>query len=219
MKKTLLMAATAVLTLSVGAANADPYEPYGSNPDHYYSSADHDGYYDRNGNYHHFDRDDYRSGDGDDRYSRSDYRGGGGYYYNADADPECRRVGNPGGTIAGAVAGGVIGGVASHGNGVAIAGGAVLGGLVGNALTSDVECVDRRYAYDSYYRGLNGDIGVRVDWRNDAYGDYGYFVPVREYHRTGYRCRDYRTVTYRRGREIVREGTACRRGDGQWYFG
>lgn len=212
MKKTLLLAAT--LALSFGAAKADPYEPYGSNPDHYYSSADHDGYYDRNGNYHHFDR----GYDRDDYNRPSDYRGGG-YYYNADADPDCRRVGNAGGTIAGAVAGGLIGGAASHGNGVAIAGGAVLGGLVGNALTSDVECADRRYAYDSYYRGLNGDIGVRVDWRNDAYGDYGYFTPVREYNRGGYRCRDYRTVTYRHGREIVREGSACRRTDGQWYFG
>lgn len=216
MKKTMLLAAAAALALAAGAANADEY---GANPDYYYSDNDHNGYYDRDGNYHHFDRGDYgRFRDRDDYTHPSEYRGGG-YYYNADADPECHRVGNAGGTIAGAVAGGVIGGVASHGNGVAIAGGAVLGGLVGNALTSDVECADRRYAYDSYYRGLNGDIGVRVDWRNDAYGDYGYFVPVREYYRTGYRCRDYRTVTYRRGRQIVREGTACRRGDGQWYFG
>lgn len=213
MKKTLLLAAAAVFMLA-GAAKADPYEAYGSNPDNYYSSSDHDGYYDRNGNYHHFDRGDYRPSG----YDRSDYRGGG-YYYNADADPECHRVGNPGGTIAGAVAGGVIGGAVSHGNGGAAVGGAILGGLVGNALSSDVECADRRYAYDSYYRGLNGDIGVRVDWRNDSYGDYGYFTPVREYNRGGYRCRDFRTVTYKHGREVVREGSACRRSDGQWYFG
>jgi surface antigen len=210
MKKTLLLAACAALTLCIGAAKADPYEPYGSNPNHYYSANDRDGYYDRNGTYHHFDRGEYRQSD--------DYRPTG-YYYNEAADPECHRVGNPGGTIAGAVAGGLIGGAASHGNGVAIAGGAVLGGLVGNAVTSGVECYDRRYAYDSYYRGLNGNIGVRVDWRNDSYGDYGYFVPVREYDRGGIRCRDFRTVTYRRGgHEVVREGRACRRTDGQWYF-
>ena len=130
----------------------------------------------------------------------------------------CSGHDHTGGTIVGAIAGGVIGGAVSHGNGGAVVGGAILGGLVGNALSRDVECVDRRYAYDSYYRGLNGDIGVQVAWRNDTYGDYGYFVPVREYYRSGVRCRDFRTVTYKRGREVVRTGVACRRGDGQWYF-
>lgn len=222
MNKKVLLAATAALALcAVSAAKADPYETSGSNPDHYYSSSDRDGYYDRSGTYHHFDRD--RGYDrGYDRHDRNDDRPSGyqrsGYYYDADRDPDCRRTSNAGGTIAGALGGGLIGGVASRGNGLAIAGGAILGGLVGNALTSDVDCNDRSYAYDSYYRGLNGDVGVRVDWSNDSYGDRGYFVPVREYSRGGYTCRDYRTVTYRHGREVSREGRACRRNDGQWYF-
>jgi surface antigen len=206
MTKTILLAAAAVLALGT-AAQAGPDEPYGSNPNHYYSANDRDGYYDRNGTYHHFDRD---SG-----YDRSSYQSGG-YYYNEADDVECRDN-RTGATVAGALAGGLIGGAASHGNGGAIVGGAVLGGLVGNSL-GGVDCYDRRYAYDSYYRGLNGDIGVRVDWRNDRYGDYGYFVPVREYTNGGYRCRDWRSVTYRKGREVVKTGRACRRTDGQWYF-
>ena len=39
--------------------------------------------------------------------------------------------GRAGGTVLGAIAGGVLGGVASHGNGAAIAGGAIFGGLAG----------------------------------------------------------------------------------------
>jgi len=199
MTKTLLLAAAAVFALGT-AAQAGPDEPYGSNPNHYYSSNDHDRF---------------------DRYERSTYRDdgyrGGGYYYNADNDVECRDN-RAGGTIAGALAGGLIGGAASHGNGGAIVGGAILGGLVGNSLSRDVDCYDRSYAYDSYYRGLNGDVGVRVDWRNDRYGDYGYFTPVREYTYGGYRCRDWRSVTYKHGRQIEKTGRACRRSDGQWYF-
>lgn len=214
MHKTTLLAAAAAFALTASAAAAGPYEPYGSNPNHYYSQNDHDGYYDRNGRYHRFadDAGPYRSSAYDAPPPR------GGYYYDADRDPDCRRSGSAAGTVAGAVGGGLIGGVASHGNGLAIAGGAILGGLVGNALTSEVDCNDRRYAYDSYYRGLNGNIGVRVDWRNDAYGDYGYFTPIREYNRGGFVCRDFRTTTFRHGREVTREGRACRRTDGQWYF-
>lgn len=211
MNTKILLAATAAIALCTGAANADRYDSYRDNPNNYYSENDHDGYYDRNGNYHHF-RDYGPPPPPPSSYERS------GYYYDADRDPECRRNGSAGGTIAGAIGGGLIGGVASHGNGLAIAGGAILGGLVGNALTRDVDCADRPYAYNSYYSGLNGDVGVRVDWNNNSYGDRGYFVPVREYYRGSYRCRDFHTVTYRHGREIVRDGTACKRTDGQWYF-
>jgi surface antigen len=212
MKTKILLAATAAVALCASAAaKADP-DDYRNNPNNYYSQTDHDGYYDRNGNYHHFR--DYgpppppREGG----YERS------GYYYDADRDPECHRGGNAAGTIAGAIGGGLIGGVASHGNGLAIAGGAIVGGLVGNALTRDVDCADRPYAYNSYYRGLNGDVGVRVDWDNNSYGDRGYFVPTREYYRGSFRCRDFHSVTYRHGREVTRDGTACKRNDGQWEF-
>jgi surface antigen len=216
MKIKILLAATAALALCAGvAAKADPYEPYGSNPDHYYSSNDHSGYYDRSGTYHRFAADPGYYGPPPGPGPR--YRPSG-YYYNPDNDVECHRRNTAGGTIAGAIAGGVIGGAASHGNGGAVVGGAILGGLVGNSLSQGVECEDRSYAYDSYYRGLSGPIGVRVDWRNDRYGNYGYFTPIREYRRGGYTCRDYRTVTYRHGREYTRSGRACRRVDGNWYF-
>src|ERR1700743_2222883 len=90
MKKTTLLAAAATLALCAGAAaKADPYEPYGSNPNHYYSQNDHNGYYDRNGNYHRFDR------DNDDRYGPPPPNDGPGYqpsYYYNDGDESCYRA-------------------------------------------------------------------------------------------------------------------------------
>ena len=40
----------------------------------------------------------------------------------------------------GTIAGGVLGGVLTHGNGVGIIGGALLGGLAGNAVSRDMDC-------------------------------------------------------------------------------
>jgi surface antigen len=183
------------------------------NADNYYSASDHSGFYDRSGRYQRF---------GYDRDDRDSYGPppppppqGGTYYREGTYEQQCRSGGSAAGTIFGAAGGGLIGGAASHGNPAAIVGGLFLGGLLGNALSRDVDCDDQRVAFDSYYRGLDGRIGVRYDWRRGR--NYGYFTPTREYTRRGYVCRDFTTVTYRGGREYHRDGTACRR-DGYWYF-
>ena len=142
-------------------------------------------------------------------------------------EDNCRRSNNAAGTIFGAIAGGLIGSAASHGHGYhghgnnqggAIVGGAILGGLLGNALTRDMPCEDHSPAFSVYAQGLDGPIGGRYEWRNRDNGDYGYFIPQREYQRDGYVCRSFTTTTYRGGRTFSRSGSACRMRDGNWRF-
>jgi surface antigen len=124
---------------------------------------------------------------------------------------------NPaGGTIAGGLFGGVLGGVLSRGNGVAIVGGALLGGLAGNAVSRDMDCEDRPYAVRSYNDSFGGPIGHRYEWSRGP--NRGYVVTNREYWRGGLICRDFTQVVYRHGRELDRDGTACKRRDGDWAF-
>lgn len=121
------------------------------------------------------------------------------------------------GTILGAAGGGIIGGVASHGNGLGIIGGALLGGLAGNAVSRDMDCNDQREAAQSYNDSFNGPPGARREW-HDGDGDHGFIVTDREYRREGRLCRDFTQVTYRRGQEFDKHGTACRRRGGDWEF-
>lgn len=120
----------------------------------------------------------------------------------------------------GAAAGGLFGNqVAGRGSrtGGTIAG-VLLGALGGMALTHQVDCHDRQYAEPTYSRGLEGRLGQRYDWRNDQDNDYGYFTPTREYRRDNYTCRDWTSSTYRDGRRMRSNGSACRYEDGNWYF-
>ncbi|MEJ0025520.1 MAG: hypothetical protein WDN01_05780 [Rhizomicrobium sp.] len=121
-----------------------------------------------------------------------------------------------GGTVLGAIAGGVLGGVAGHGNGLAIAGGAIFGGLAGNALSRDIDCDDRDYAGRAYEDAFDGDIGRRYEW-SGRHGGHGYIVVNNEYRRNGRRCRDFTQVVWRHGDRLERNGTVCRRHH-EWQF-
>ncbi len=127
-------------------------------------------------------------------------------------DRDCH-AGTAAGTATGAAGGGLIGGAASHGNPAAIIGGIFLGGLLGNALSRDVDCDDQRYAYDSYHDGLYGEVGHRYEWNHG--GNRGYFVATREFNDDGDRCREFTTVTYRHGEELRHDGVACY-DNGEW---
>jgi surface antigen len=210
--KKILMTATAMISLGVNMAAAQPaWLPPGNDPDGYYSQGDHNGYYDRSGNYRRIqDRDD---------------RGYGpppppppppAYYQQGRYEDNCHRGNQAAGTIFGALAGGLIGGAASRGNGGAVVGGAVLGGLLGNTISRDIDCDDQPYAFRVYADALNGPIGVRAEWRNR--GNYGYFTPVREFRRGDTVCRDFTETSYRGNQTFTRTGTACRQVDGNWRF-
>lgn len=98
-----------------------------------------------------------------------------------------------------------------------ILGGALLGGLAGNAVSRDMDCEDRPYAARAYDNSFRGPVGRRQEWNRGQYR--GYVVTTREYRRNGEMCRNFTQVVYRRGRELTRDGTACRpmRG-GDWRF-
>ncbi len=120
------------------------------------------------------------------------------------------------GTIVGGVLGGVLGAVLTHGQGVGIAGGALLGGLAGNAVARDLDCQDQPYAARTYEQSFHGQVGHRYDWSRGP--DRGYIVTNREYAQGPRLCRDFTQVVYRHGREYDRQGTACRNRNGEWEF-
>lgn len=195
--KIALLAAVAALSISTLAANAQPPRDY------------------RDNNYQRDYRDDRRDYREERREQRRDERR---YYRQGAYEQNCRSSNSnqTAGTIFGALAGGLLGAGVSNGNGGAAIGGAVLGGILGNVISKDIDCNDQPYAFNVYSNGLNGQVGRRYDWNRGQ--NRGYFMPVREYRRRGLVCRDFTTTTYRRGREIVRSGTACRERDGNWHF-
>jgi surface antigen len=138
-----------------------------------------------------------------------------GYYYGDD----CRSENAAAGTVLGAIAGGIGGNRFGRGGGRAAAtvGGVFLGGMAGNAIAGDMPCDDRRYAFRVYTDGFTGPVGRRYEWRNPN-GDYGYFIPTREYQDGPTVCRDFDESVYRRGRWHERQGSACRQHDGNWHF-
>jgi len=129
---------------------------------------------------------------------------------------DCSRHDHAGGTVLGAIAGGVIGGVASHGNGLAIAGGAIFGGLAGNALSRDIDCDDRDSAYHAYQEAFDGDVGQRYEWEG-RHGGHGYIVVNDKYRRDGHRCVDFSQVVWHHGDRFEKNGTACHY-DGDWHI-
>lgn len=155
---------------------------------------------------------DYRGGDRGDHYGPPQ----GNYYREGEYERSCHQGNVAAGTIFGALAGGAIGAAASHGNGGAVAGGVILGGLLGNTLARDVDCDDQRYAFNTYGEALNGEVGRDYRWSHNA--NYGTFTSTREYRDGGQVCRDFHTVTYRAGQRYDRDGTACRETDGNWRF-
>lgn len=223
-----LLLATAAIVVGAGAANADPYDhnqqsngQYNPGPNDHGDRSGPNERGDQNqpnyGNGYNYGYDDgYARRDRNDRYRPDPYRHEtryerGSYYYGNDCGN------NATGTVLGAIAGGLLGSAASHGNGGAVIGGVILGGLAGNAISSNMNCDDRRYAMASYSQGFDGRIGERHNWRSSNRRSYGTFTPTREYSRDGNTCRDFQETGYSNSRSYNRKGTACRHNDGNWY--
>jgi surface antigen len=148
------------------------------------------------------------------RYART-------YTYNDDNFyQECRQTVDPAGVIAGALIGGLLGNAVSRGGaraGGTIAG-VVLGGVAGAALTRNLSCEDRSYAYKTYYDGFNAGRENRdYQWRNPRNGHYGTFR-VRDYYNDpdGFRCANYTQQIFVDGRPQAATGRACQQPDGTW---
>ena len=158
----------------------------------------------------------YRS-DRDDRwrqrYSRS-------YSYNDDVYyQQCRRSPDPAGVLIGGLIGGLLGNAAGRGGnrtGTTIAG-VIFGGAVGAALTSNMDCEDRSYAYKTYYNGFNSGRPGSYQWRNPRNDHRGAFRIGGYYNDPyGFRCARFTQVTYIQNRSYNANGIACRQPDGSW---
>jgi len=148
------------------------------------------------------------------RYSRS-------YTYNDDIYyQECRTGPDPAGVIVGALIGGLLGNAAGSGGGRtgATLAGVVIGGAVGAALTRNLDCEDRSYAYKTYYDGFNaGRPNAVYRWSNPRNQHRGEFRVVDYYNDpAGFRCSNYSQTIYIQGRPQEARGRACRQPDGTW---
>ncbi len=133
---------------------------------------------------------------------------------------ECRDRPDPAGVLLGGLIGGLLGQAAGgeHRAGPTIAG-VIIGSAVGAALTRDMDCEDRGYAYRSYYDALNaGRPGMPYRWTNPHSGHGGSFS-VRSYYTdpNGFSCATYlNEETFANRRRT--NGHACRQPDGAWVF-
>ena len=146
------------------------------------------------------------------RYSR-EYTYSDDVYYQ-----QCRNQPDPAGVIVGALIGGLLGNAAGSGRTGATLAGVIVGGAVGAALTSNLDCEDRSYAYKTYYDGFNaGRPNAVYRWSNPRNDHRGEFRVVDYYNDSaGFRCSNYNQTIYIQGRPQTATGRACRQPDGTW---
>ncbi len=148
------------------------------------------------------------------RYSR-EYTYDDDVYYR-----ECRTSPDPAGVIVGALIGGLLGNAAGSGGGRtgATLAGVIVGGAVGAALTNNLDCEDRSYAYKTYYDGFNaGRPNASYRWNNPRNDHRGEFRVGTYYNDpAGFRCANYSQTIYVQGRPQAATGRACRQPDGTW---
>ena len=157
----------------------------------------------------------------DDRDGRWRQRYARAYTYNDDSFyQECRQSVDPAGVIAGALIGGLLGNAVGRGGarGATTVAGVIVGGAAGAALTRNLDCEDRSYAYKTYYDGFNaGRPNASYNWRNPRNGHYGEFR-VADYYNDpdGFRCANYTQRIFINGRPQAAMGRACQQPDGTW---
>ena len=118
-------------------------------------------------------------------------------------------------TAVGAVAGGVIGSkVASDENKlIAILAGAAIGAVIGNEIDKELDDDDRRCFGHSLE--LLED-GRRVQWDGARSGMFYTLTPTARFERDGRVCRRFTLVRDFSGKQIRKQASACRYGEGEW---
>ena len=124
------------------------------------------------------------------------------------------------GTLVGAALGGLVGSQIGGGTGnkIAIAGGVLAGGYIGNSIGKKLDCQDLAYHQQTYQDSLeNTRTGTATTWRNPDTGHSGTVIPTKTYMAQGDTpCREF-TQIIRTGDEVEEvKGTACRQEDGSW---
>ena len=132
------------------------------------------------------------------------------YYTNGYSEVRCVDSYNPFGTLLGAGLGGLAGSTIGHHGGrvAAVAGGAMLGAIIGNGLT-------QQHCSTEVFRDV--PLGQPVSWQaapDEAYA----VVPVRETNLNGRYCREYQSYAMVGGQRSETYGTACMQPDGSWQI-
>ncbi len=121
------------------------------------------------------------------------------------------------GALAGAAVGGatgaVLGSELGHGKDAVIAGGAILGVLLGATVGGAIDDDDRACAGNAM---AYAPVGRPIYWENPGAGIAYQVVPVRQYFAYGLPCRDYTAKAKIGGRNQRIHGTACQQPDGSW---
>lgn len=119
-----------------------------------------------------------------------------------------------GATLAGAAAGGIIGGSLFHGSGswMGAAAGAVVGSVIGNQVG---QYMDRQDQLNMQRAITTVPVGQQATWTNDKQVTYK-VQPVKQYHKQGRYCREYKTSVKIDGQWKRAYGKACRQPDGSW---
>ena len=119
------------------------------------------------------------------------------------------------GAALGGAAGGLIASEVSHGKNrpAAIAGGALLGILLGGSVGNAMDQLDERCVGQVLeHAGSDQTVG----WRNPDSGASYQVKPTRTWEEEGRYCREYQTTVRIDGKPQQAYGTACRQPDGSW---
>jgi len=119
------------------------------------------------------------------------------------------------GTVLGAAVGGAIGSRVGEGTTrtVAIIVGGVLGAVIGREIGRDMDESDR----GCFGHGLElVQDGHDLRWRNDSTGVSYVLTPLAGTKGGGAACRDFRLKSSLNGKSSVKQGKACRSGEGVW---
>jgi surface antigen len=119
------------------------------------------------------------------------------------------------GAAVGGAAGGLIAAEVAHGRNrpAAIAGGALLGILLGGSIGNAMDQLDER-CVGQVLEHAGSD--QTVEWRNPDSGASYQVTPTRTWEDEGRYCREYTTTVRIDGRPQQAYGTACRQPDGSW---
>ena len=122
------------------------------------------------------------------------------------------------GGVLGAAAGGFLGSKVGDGRGqlAAVAGGTLLGLLIGGSIGRMMDEVDQNCVGQALEHGEDGQ---KITWNNTATNTQYQVVPTKTTKQAdGRYCREYTTTATIGGKKQQLYGTACRQPDGAWEF-
>lgn len=122
------------------------------------------------------------------------------------------------GRLLGAAAGGLLGAQVGDGRGqlAAVAGGTLLGFLVGGNIGRGMDALDQNCVGQALEHAQDGQ---QVAWQNPDNGTQYHVVPTRTVERAdGRYCREYTATAVINGRSQETYGHACRQPDGSWQM-